>query len=524
MAFTPDSDVYLCRVPFSADQKNQINFSSAGAQSAYFSGLTGHRFSDYTYQRKDNIIRVGVNSEHLWNYNYCMYQNSNFGNKWFYAFITKIEYINANCTHLHIKTDVFQTWMFDYTFQPCMVLREHVEDDTPFLHTVPDYNIEADYTGNSWNELTPDGWNFGAANYAQTIDNYYLCIVCSDCPDTMTFYPASWVTGTLTNVGYLVTNPDSGALQEFNKAGKTDAIISCFMLPRCIADSFSYQPSESSFGNWINGYNSGVDGRTNWRTFSPWKGQLDGYQPKNNKCYCYPYNYLRVSNLNGQDSIYKYEEFQDTNLIEFKSFINMMSGCEIACCPVGYGATGIQYQEKTSCAGFPESPFTVNSFQNYIALNKNSLMFNTVTTGISGAVSAASGNPGGVFSAAISAVGQGARLADMANTPDRVHGYSSGNLAGFADQLGIFYRYEYMQKEYIQIIDQYFSRYGYQVNEVKKPNLNSRPNWNYIQTENCLLSCGAPQEDVVELQNIFNSGVTIWHNAGTFGNYNNDNK
>ena len=112
----------------------------------------------------------------------------------------------------------------------------------------------------------------------------------------------------------------------------------------------------------------------------------------------------------------------------------------------------------------------------------------------------------------------------MANTPDRVHGYSSGNLAGFADQLGIFYRYEYMQKEYIQIIDQYFSRYGYQVNEVKKPNLNSRPNWNYIQTENCLLSCGAPQEDVVELQNIFNSGVTIWHNAGTFGNYNNDNK
>lgn len=62
-----------------------------------------------------------------------MYRNTNFNNKWFYAFIVNKEYISDNCTACTIQTDVFQTWMFDYTFKRSFVEREMiaVSSDTP---------------------------------------------------------------------------------------------------------------------------------------------------------------------------------------------------------------------------------------------------------------------------------------------------------------------------------------------------------------------------------------------------------
>ena len=39
-------------------------------------------------------------------YNYCMYKNDSYKDKWFYAFITDIKYINDGMSEL-IETDVF---------------------------------------------------------------------------------------------------------------------------------------------------------------------------------------------------------------------------------------------------------------------------------------------------------------------------------------------------------------------------------------------------------------------------------
>lgn len=75
------------------------------------------------------------------NYNYCMYQNENYTNKWFYAFITNMQYVNDNMTEITIETDVFQTWQFNINYKKMFVEREHVNDDTIGLHTVPE-NVE----------------------------------------------------------------------------------------------------------------------------------------------------------------------------------------------------------------------------------------------------------------------------------------------------------------------------------------------------------------------------------------------
>ena len=73
------------------------------------------------------------------------------------------------------------------------------------------------------------------------------------------------------------------------------------------------------------------------------------------------------------------------------------------------------------------------------------------------------------------------------------------------------------------IIDNYFSMFGYKTNKVKLPNLNNRTNWNYVKTINCNLLGDIPQTDMQELKELFNNGVTLWHNPSTFLDYSQNN-
>lgn len=77
--------------------------------------------------------------------------------------------------------------------------------------------------------------------------------------------------------------------------------------------------------------------------------------------------------------------------------------------------------------------------------------------------------------------------------------------------------------EYLKIIDDYFTMYGYKVNSVKIPNITGRPNWNYVKTINANILGNIPQEDIQELKNIFDNGVTFWHNPDTFLDYSQNN-
>ena len=52
-----------------------------------------------------------------------------------------MEYVNENCTLVTFETDVYQTWMFDLVYKKSFVAREHVNDDTIGLHTIPE-NLE----------------------------------------------------------------------------------------------------------------------------------------------------------------------------------------------------------------------------------------------------------------------------------------------------------------------------------------------------------------------------------------------
>lgn len=234
--FTPSTAVYLCNTPLKSDNKNQISFNSREEQFSYFNGLAVRRFSDFTYQRKDNIIRVPINAEVLYNdgVNYVMYDNKNFSNRWIYAYITEIEYINANVSHIHIKTDVFQTWFLDCEILPSFVVRETVINDDLFKHTLPEnlptgeqITIATTTIANSLNSQSPDEF-----------DNNYYCVI-------MTSEPVKWLSATIPAVDSFVggvANPCymyATSLSDFysfmdkiTENGQVNAVVCCVAIPK----------------------------------------------------------------------------------------------------------------------------------------------------------------------------------------------------------------------------------------------------------------------------------------------------
>jgi hypothetical protein len=142
MTITPSSEVRLCNVPFLIDYKDTMDFSDKTAQTNYFLGKTianGNVGDDFSYVRQSQSIKVPIECDFIRNCNYMMYKNDLYSNKWFYAFVTEVRYVNPNTTEIFFTVDVFQTWQFDITFKQSFIERCHVDrwnsDGTPILNT-----------------------------------------------------------------------------------------------------------------------------------------------------------------------------------------------------------------------------------------------------------------------------------------------------------------------------------------------------------------------------------------------------
>ena len=138
MAVTPNTILYLLKCPIELDNLNQLTFTNEEAQRTYFLSLPRIEIDNISYQRKDDIVRFPANIDSILEYNYVMYQNSNYSNKWFYAFIESMEYSSDGCTLIKIKTDVYQTWQFNLDIKRSFVVREHTNNDTIGSNIVPE--------------------------------------------------------------------------------------------------------------------------------------------------------------------------------------------------------------------------------------------------------------------------------------------------------------------------------------------------------------------------------------------------
>lgn len=146
MSFLPLTTVRLCRaVPLSNNYKDQLTFSGLAEQQSYFNSKTQYSAQDLTYQREEMFIRYPAEYDSLVDCNYLCYQNPAFSQKWFYAFITNIQYENEGMTRIYFEIDSYQTFMFDIEIPACFVEREHVNDDSVGVNLIDEGLALGDY-------------------------------------------------------------------------------------------------------------------------------------------------------------------------------------------------------------------------------------------------------------------------------------------------------------------------------------------------------------------------------------------
>ena len=92
--------------------------------------------SDYSFIRTNGTIFTSFTYSQCLQANYIAFQNKDYSNKWFFAFIDDVIYAGEKNTEIKYTIDSWSTWYDYWTKKACYVLREHVNDDTIGLHTL----------------------------------------------------------------------------------------------------------------------------------------------------------------------------------------------------------------------------------------------------------------------------------------------------------------------------------------------------------------------------------------------------
>ena len=557
MAISPSTNLKLLKCPLALDNKNQLTFANADAQFNYFNSLPKIEIEEISYQRHSSSIFFPAHIDNLLEYNYVMYQNNNYNSKWFYAFITGMRYINDYNTEIFISTDVFQTWQFNITWKKSFIEREMLN---PF---------DDDGTGN----LQPEGLETGEYVVTNTYDIdalYPVAVVAytrnpkEDGLTEETPVSQGVIANGIPNGMYFCfvsLNGVQGVLNTINSSGHGDAVMTVFTIPACAIIGFSgwtLEDIKSGVLKWLVADFKALSTNINIPS-APLK--LDGYEPRNKKLLSYPYTYLAFNPANGSSKVFKYENFLN-GIVSFSLQSEINQNPSAVFIPKNYRKAGEDsLQDAVTLSGYPVLGWITDYYNTWLAQNSkiielqnwqeeytynNNLGLSNaeLLQNVTGAFSSALGkNLSGVASAGVNT----ALTINNQKMLNQNHGQyiqmqlaikeqhkmlpNTGSLASSNATLigynkitkNIFTRYT-IKKEFAEQLDNYFDMFGYLTNNVKLPNLNNRPNWNYIKTIGANITGNIPQENLEDLKNIFDSGVTLWHNPATFLDYSKNNR
>ena len=507
MYIEPNTTIRLLKnCPLDNTYDHTIWFADKSSQTSYFRGLTKYVLSEQTYQRVNKgRMRVQYKADDIYDCNYLMFQNSNYGSKWFYAFIKSVEYVNNITSEIEFEIDVMQTWYFDYTLGECFVEREHTGSDKIGEHTVPEKLEVGDYI-------------IGAAEASDVLSDMSI-VVAATFNSAYQDAKGSYFGGIFSGLYYTVfPNTADGAkkAQDFiNGAGtKIDGVVSVFLMPTAMVTVDGKDPKKRQVSV----------ARTYKLT------RVDGSPPKNNKLYTYPYNFLYVTNMQGNGAAYPYEYFygsSDDTLCYFDLLGDMTPNPSVILVPKYYKGYVENMDEKMVLQGFPQLGFATDTFKAWVAQQSANLAGDGLSTALSVGVSAATGNPLSLVSTATNisekVISTMAGLPRAVSAPDQAKGGGSPSTLAAFKLLDFRFLNKHIKSEYVSIIDDYFTMFGYARHRVKVPNRHVRKYWTYTKTIGCDIHGSVPADDMNKICSIYNNGITFWTNGDNIGNYSLDN-
>lgn len=524
MYVEPNTNIYLLSgVPIDREHVNTLYFSNTTEQANYFSSKAVASLTRNTYQRiKRGYARVEGKAETLYKCNYMMFQNSNHGRKWFYAFITNVEYINENCCEIEFEIDNIQTWLTEMKLGHCLIERCHTPSDEIGMNLEPEtidfgeYKTTATQTTGYFNDY---------AMIILTTHTFGENSVDKDYDFIANGLPTGVYARAERNTSSNGFRPAFSILEELVETYGADSILSVFLYPSDFLDL-----REDSALVQPNPVKKEIKPTQTIRPTS-----FDGYIPKNNKLFTFPYTCLKVSTSYGTSIITRYEYFKDS-IPDFDILSGFSSNPSVTLVPHNYNGDIYSWDMALEINQFPQVAYTVDSYKAWIAQGGMISMIgrdigNTITTlgtaTISTAINPALGayaSARGVVSQDVNTVNAITEIARQKNMPDKARGQLSGNAQITHKLLNYYFEVRQIRREYAEMVDEYFTMFGYAYNKVGIPNIHARPHYTYIKTANAIVTGNIPSTACTDIKAALNSGITFWVNGNEVGNYSVDNR
>lgn len=538
----PSTTVYLFKdIPFDPDYENTGYFASKADQEYYFHTTHGvfDVLSAYSYQRAGiGVIKIERRYEECYQVNYMMFKNTAnaYEQKWFYAFVTSVEYISDTVSALHYQIDVMQTWLRDYVLEECFIDRQHSETDDIGDNIAPETVDVGEQVFNNYQMLDVD-------NTHNLHDLYAVVCVCDvnsgavDGTEVQNVYSGA--------VMYAFDVQSSTELSDLNAflssyIQRPDAIVGMYMCPKILVIRGGNSGAYANYKVMSSGnaptYHLQLPTLTSGNT-------LNGYAPRNMKMFTYPYNYLSIDNAMGSGLSLRYEYFgigvggQSKLTPRFTLDGSAVQPVQLRLRPANYKGSGGHVvnnvfvgdpnnTEFTTVDNYPMCSWNFDSYKAWCAQG-------SVVAGAKVA-----GNLIGLGVPRVTARGEAQlNMNQVANTwgsvtnalieryqasiaADMFKGtLEMGNVNVAEDMSGFWYGRVSCNAQVARRIDDYFTMFGYAQGVVGTPNRHARQRFTYVKTIGCEINGDVPADDRVKIKAIFNQGVRFWADVTHVGNY-----
>ena len=524
----PNSTIQLYGdVSLSPSYDDTLYFVNTGEKDNYLSQIYGSKgiatCTAMSYNRETRgFVRVELPMSTCYSATYMRFKNTSFEGKWFYAFVKSVEYINNVTTQINFELDYIMTWMGAFSLGQCFVERQHVRNDSIGAN-IADEGISCGAYVIEGKQASPN-WGSSASTIRIQVAN----------PEEAQANKWGGIYNPTTYTDSDSASAISSVIEELVDKNLTDNVLNVYMCPTEFAN-----PGGTSGGvvNVTKPYSS-----------------VDGYVPRNNKLYCYPYKYLEVNNGEGNSKTYKYEFFNtvpdatSTGNCTFNYRGITTNGVQVRIVPDQYNGDSSQDSNNgLTMTHFPSCAWSYDTYKAQLAqenayytqnITKNfvhgvtnigagatsgaiqGLTHYGPTGAVAGGIGGAVGGSVGLTASTINMVAD--KLIDNLIQPESgstTSGTPTSDIT-FANNEKMFTFYKMsVTKNYAKMIDDYFTMFGYKVKQVMTPNMNARLNWTYVKTIGCIVHGNLPADHAKMIEDIFDKGVRFWKGIDMIGNY-----
>lgn len=586
MATVPKSGTnvsFIAGIPWFNDYESTRWFDNHSDQRAFFDKQdTVHTMKTATFLKPDGQPRVAIdkNIDHLQGVNYMMFQNDTTTNKWFYAFVTYLEYENRQTTWAYFEIDVMQTYMFDMDIKPSFVAREHqklwTKNDNPVRHTMDEgLDYGSSYENVYAQHILPDyeiKWMVIVAT-GQLHKDGGIEPVQIGIPQPLTYYLVPFTYYEDDVFTFMMegkdeddpVSPPAKVMKDLYEGEEAqDGIVSIYVTESIGVDydikggkdsPITIVFPENSKGTVVKVSDTYMIYVEKVPAFTSTKKKVlsNKYSKfkdvKESKLLMYPYTVTVIDDFKGNRMEVRNEDINGMELaLRLKGSIGLSNKISWGIDnynrmdDAGYNDKVVSNETSIINQNPTDVPIVNDMLSAFLQGNRNSLeqqKSNAVTSGLlqtaGGVAQGVTGGPIGMAMGASTVAGavtntrqqmhdMNAKIEDIDNQPPSLSKMGSNTAYDYGNQYhGVWVIQKQIKDDAISRLEDFFHMYGYKSNRLKDPNLTTRKHFNYIETRSAIIQGKIANDDLNQIKTIFNNGVTLWH-TDDVGNYKLDNE